>query len=121
MDFTSFDIMISNRAAFLQCMTSMILRMGCLRGCRDGAGHGSRKIESYKVALGEQVALAGLIDDAEQSAALGSRIGDCPVDLAKFQGTGKASVLNGYDKAEAWSFLLHASSGKRRLMLQFRS
>src|SRR5216683_3507052 len=104
MDFTSLDIMISNRATFLQCMTSMILRMGCLRGCRDGAGHGSRKIESYKVALGEQVALAGLIDDAEQSVALGRRVGDCPVDLAKFQRSGKASVLNAYDKAEAWSF-----------------
>jgi hypothetical protein len=28
-------------------------------------GHGSRKIESYKVALGEKVALAGLINDTE--------------------------------------------------------
>jgi hypothetical protein len=60
-------------------------------------------IESYKVALGEQVALAGLIDDAEQSVALGRRVGDCPVDFAKFQGSGKASVLNAYDKA-TWSF-----------------
>src|ERR1700730_10193991 len=98
-------------------MTSMMLRMGCSRARRDGAGHGSRKIESYKVALREQVALPGLIDDAEQSVALGRRVGDYPVDFAKFQRSGQALVQTAYDKAATWSFLLHASLGKRRLIL----